>query len=45
MFSGIPMNRLGYSDEVVLVIVFLASEHSSFNTGGGRSVDAGVLAK
>lgn len=39
-----PMKRLGRPDEPANAIVFLASEESSFTTGGELPVDGGYLA-
>jgi len=39
------MNRLGTSEEVAALVLFLASPGSSFITGGYYPVDGGYLAK
>ena len=39
-----PMGRLGRADEPANAIVFLASDESSFTTGGEIPVDGGYLA-
>ncbi len=40
-----PMNRLGKSEEVAALVLFLASPESSFITGGYYPVDGGYLAR
>jgi NAD(P)-dependent dehydrogenase (short-subunit alcohol dehydrogenase family) len=40
-----PMNRLGKSEEVAALVLFLASPSSSFITGSYYPVDGGYLAK
>ena len=40
-----PMNRLGTSEEVAALVLFLASPESSFITGGYYPVDGGYLAR
>ncbi|MEM1404863.1 MAG: SDR family oxidoreductase [Pseudomonadota bacterium] len=42
--SGIPMSRLGRPDEPANAIVFLASDESSFTSGGELAVDGAMLA-
>jgi 3-oxoacyl-[acyl-carrier protein] reductase len=39
----IPLHRLGRAEEVASVVVFLASEHSSYMTGTCVTVDGGVM--
>jgi NAD(P)-dependent dehydrogenase (short-subunit alcohol dehydrogenase family) len=40
-----PMNRLGTSEEVAALVIFLASPEASFITGGYYPVDGGYLAR
>jgi NAD(P)-dependent dehydrogenase (short-subunit alcohol dehydrogenase family) len=40
-----PMNRLGTSEEVAALVLFLASQESSFITGSYYPVDGGYLAR
>jgi NAD(P)-dependent dehydrogenase (short-subunit alcohol dehydrogenase family) len=40
--SGVPMGRIGDADEIAKVVVFLASDDSSFVTGIELFVDGGV---
>jgi NAD(P)-dependent dehydrogenase (short-subunit alcohol dehydrogenase family) len=40
-----PMNRLGTSEEVAALVLFLASDEASFITGGYYPVDGGYLAR
>ena len=40
--SGVPLGRYGHPEEVADVMLFLASEQSSFCTGGVYMVDGGV---
>ena len=40
--SGVPMGRLGEPDEIANAVLFLASNESSFMTGGEIFVDGGV---
>lgn len=40
-----PMNRLGKSEEVAALVLFLASPEASFITGGYYPVDGGYLAR
>jgi len=39
--GGIPLGRLGTSDEIAKAVVFLASDESSFVTGTELFVDGG----
>ena len=39
----IPLHRLGRAEEVASVVVFLASERSSYMTGTCVTVDGGVM--
>lgn len=41
---GIPINRMGRSEEVTKMVLFLASEDSSFSTGSEFIIDGGTLA-
>lgn len=41
----IPMGRIGRPEEVAYAILFLASDESSFTTGGELYVDGGLAAK
>lgn len=40
--SGVPMGRLGESDEIANAVLFLASPESSFMTGGEIFIDGGA---
>ena len=42
--AGIPLGRFGNAQEVADVAVFLASEKSSYMTGGEIHLDGGSLA-
>ncbi|OCT14453.1 short-chain dehydrogenase [Paenibacillus pectinilyticus] len=42
--AGIPLNRLGTPEEVANLVVFLASDESSFITGAEMVVDGGMTA-
>jgi NAD(P)-dependent dehydrogenase (short-subunit alcohol dehydrogenase family) len=42
MVSGVPMGRLGTSDEIAKAVSFLASDDSSFITGTELFVDGGI---
>lgn len=44
MAQNIPLGRLGSADEVARMILFLASDESSFCTGGVYMIDGGVSA-
>ncbi|WP_370459704.1 SDR family oxidoreductase [Oceanobacillus sp. AG] len=41
---GIPLGRFGAPKEVAQVVLFLASDHSSFVTGSLYNVDGGMQA-
>ena len=41
---GLPLRRVGNSDEIANAIMFLASDRSSFTTGQILSVDGGKSA-
>ena len=41
-YGGYPLGRMGSAGEVADLVVFLASEESSFCTGGDFVVDGGV---
>jgi NAD(P)-dependent dehydrogenase (short-subunit alcohol dehydrogenase family) len=41
MAAGIPLGRLGMSDDVAKAVVFLASDDSSFVNGAELFVDGG----
>jgi len=42
--SDIPMKRFGTPEEVAQAVLFLASDESSYTTGGEITVDGGILA-
>ena len=44
MLAGIPLKRIGQPEEVSALVVFLASEESSYVTGATFCVDGGWLA-
>jgi 3alpha(or 20beta)-hydroxysteroid dehydrogenase len=44
MIAGIPVKRLGSTAEVSSLIVYLASDDSSYSTGSEFVVDGGILA-
>ena len=44
MMAGIPLNRIGRSEEVSSMVIFLASEEASYVTGATFFVDGGWLA-
>jgi len=41
MVADIPMGRMGRTDELAAVVVFLASERASYITGAVVQVDGG----
>jgi NAD(P)-dependent dehydrogenase (short-subunit alcohol dehydrogenase family) len=41
LVAGVPMQRLGRTDEIAKAIVFLASDKSSFTTGQVLAIDGG----
>jgi NAD(P)-dependent dehydrogenase (short-subunit alcohol dehydrogenase family) len=41
----VPLGRLGTVDEVVTVVLFLASDDASYVTGSEMVVDGGALAQ
>jgi NAD(P)-dependent dehydrogenase (short-subunit alcohol dehydrogenase family) len=41
LMSGVPMGRLGLSEELADAIVFIASDEASFITGQILNVDGG----
>jgi len=42
--AGIPLGRFGRAEEVAEAAVFLASDKSSYMTGGDIHLDGGILA-
>lgn len=44
VFSWVPLQRIGTVDDVAELALFLASERSSYCTGGEFVVDGGLLA-
>jgi NAD(P)-dependent dehydrogenase (short-subunit alcohol dehydrogenase family) len=44
MLAGVPLKRMGKSEEVSAMVVFLASEEASYVTGATFYVDGGWLA-
>jgi NAD(P)-dependent dehydrogenase (short-subunit alcohol dehydrogenase family) len=42
--AGIPLKRMGKPEEIAAMVVFLASEESSYVTGATFYVDGGWLA-
>ena len=43
-YGGYPLGRMGAPDEIAAVCAFLASDESSFCTGGDFVADGGILA-
>jgi 3alpha(or 20beta)-hydroxysteroid dehydrogenase len=43
-WAGLPIPRIGQPEEVAEVVLFLASDHSSYMTGTEVIVDGGMLA-
>jgi len=44
MYGEYPLGRMANADEVSRMVLFLASDRSSFRTGGDYVVDGGTLA-
>ncbi|MDP9259731.1 MAG: SDR family oxidoreductase [Actinomycetota bacterium] len=44
LVAGVPMGRLGLSEELANAIVFIASDEASFITGHVLNVDSGHTA-
>ena len=44
MYGEYPLGRMANADEVARMVLFLASDQSSFCTGGDYVVDGGTLA-
>ena len=44
MLNGIPMGRLANSEKIAKVVLFLASDYSSYMTGPEVVVDGGQTA-
>jgi NAD(P)-dependent dehydrogenase (short-subunit alcohol dehydrogenase family) len=44
LVTGVPMGRLGLSEELANAIVFIASDEASFITGHILNVDGGMTA-
>lgn len=42
--QNIPMKRIGKPEEVAKMVVFLASDNSSYSTGAEFIVDGGIMA-
>ena len=42
--EGIPLGRMGTSEEVASMVLYLASDESSFVTGSEFTIDGGILA-
>lgn len=43
-YAGLPLGRMAMPDEIAAMCVFLASDESSYCTGGDFAADGGVLA-
>ncbi len=43
MIAGVPLGRMGESDEIAKAVVFLASDDSSFVAGVELLVDGGMI--
>ena len=41
-YGGYPLGRMAAAEEIAEVVVFLASDESSFCTGGDFVVDGGI---
>jgi 3alpha(or 20beta)-hydroxysteroid dehydrogenase len=44
LYGHLPLARIGKVDEVAALIAFLASDDSTFITGGQHVIDGGLLA-
>ncbi|MFC6173441.1 SDR family oxidoreductase [Subtercola frigoramans] len=44
VIEGMPLNRIGQPEEVSNLVLFLASDESSYSTGSEFIIDAGVTA-
>ncbi|GFZ88610.1 3-alpha-hydroxysteroid dehydrogenase [Compostibacillus humi] len=44
MVKGIPLNRIGTPEDVSKLVLFLASDESSYSTGSAFTIDGGVTA-
>jgi 3-oxoacyl-[acyl-carrier protein] reductase len=43
MLNSIPLKRIGTPDEVAKIVLFLASDDSSYTTGQVVNVDGGMV--